>query len=221
MSKMFAPGLTVGGAVISSWVFFSTLLCRVIVSRAQPAFALVTSCLIAVRNPANIPGEELSTDLMSSQKLREPEAQRGRLPRDLPPQVRHTGIKDIVQSVTEVLMAEYSLNRADSYTFLHCLLGLMADRGADRTCTAVWRKATLYSMGFHMGRLLTSNWFCEIPENVRFKPARTPWGGSLGSITFGLDFIKLGLLLSQLSLRRTELIISGSQSVCLNGQIFG
>lgn len=49
----------------------------------------------------------------------------------------------------------------------------------DSTCTAVWRKATLYSKGFHTGRLLTSNWFCEIPANVRFKPAHTPWGGSL------------------------------------------
>lgn len=46
------------------------------------------------------------------------------------------------------------------------------------TWTAVWRKATLYSMGFHTGRLLTSNCFCEIPANVRFKPARTPCGGS-------------------------------------------
>lgn len=47
------------------------------------------------------------------------------------------------------------------------------------TCTPVWRKATLYRIGFHMGRLLTSNWFWDIPANVRFKPARTPWGGSL------------------------------------------
>lgn len=49
--------LTVGEAVISSFSSFSTLLCRVTVSRAQPLFALVTSCLIAVRNPANIPHE--------------------------------------------------------------------------------------------------------------------------------------------------------------------
>lgn len=49
----------------------------------------------------------------------------------------------------------------------------------EHTCTAVWRKATLYNMGFHTGRLLTSNCFCEIPANVRFKPARTPCGGSL------------------------------------------
>lgn len=48
-----------------------------------------------------------------------------------------------------------------------------------RTCTAVWRKATLYNMGFHTGRLLTSSCFCEIPANVRFRPARTPCGGSL------------------------------------------
>ncbi len=43
--------------MISSFACFSTLLCRVTVSRAQPLFALVTSCLIAVRNPANIPQE--------------------------------------------------------------------------------------------------------------------------------------------------------------------
>lgn len=49
--------LTVGDIVISSTVCFSTLLYRVTVSRAQPLFALVTSCLIAVKKPANDPRE--------------------------------------------------------------------------------------------------------------------------------------------------------------------
>jgi hypothetical protein len=34
-------------------------------------------------------------------------------------------------------------------------------------------------MGFHMGKLLMSRRSWLIPANVLFRPARTPWGGSL------------------------------------------
>lgn len=54
--------LTVGAMVISSMVCFSTLLYRVTVSRAQPLFALVTSCLMAVKKPANINQEKQIMD---------------------------------------------------------------------------------------------------------------------------------------------------------------
>lgn len=45
---------TEGGAVISSLFCFSTSLCIVTVSKAQPLCARVASCLIAVRNPWKI-----------------------------------------------------------------------------------------------------------------------------------------------------------------------
>lgn len=40
---------------------------------------------------------------VSFQELCEPEAQRGGLPGELPPQVRHAGVENVVQGITEVL----------------------------------------------------------------------------------------------------------------------
>lgn len=48
---------TEGGAVISSLFCFSTLLCIVTLSKAQPLCARVASCLIAVRKPWEIKPE--------------------------------------------------------------------------------------------------------------------------------------------------------------------
>ena len=51
-------------------------------------------------SPFKHPAVEL---LVSLQKLCEPEAQRGGLPGDFPPQVWHAGIKNIVQGIAEIL----------------------------------------------------------------------------------------------------------------------
>lgn len=42
---------TAGGAEMSSFTALMTSLCKVTESSAQPLCALVTSCLIAVKNP--------------------------------------------------------------------------------------------------------------------------------------------------------------------------
>lgn len=61
--------LTVGASVISSIVCFSTLLYRVTVSRAQPLFALVTSCLMAVKKPVNMTQEKQHENKRSPSSL--------------------------------------------------------------------------------------------------------------------------------------------------------
>lgn len=53
---------------------------------------------------------------VSLQKLCEPKAQCGRLPGDFLPQVWHTGIKNIVQGITEVLGVKYRSEVSQDFT---------------------------------------------------------------------------------------------------------